>query len=401
MNGFKKLVIAFIGIIYMTSCTGRQNHKNKIVDRSNEERLKLRYSKLLEFPVDSMSFPRSMNLNNGVVRVRDSRDWTSGFFPGNLWYLFMLTGEKKYKEKAREWTVYMEKEKNNRDTHDIGFMINCSFGTGYKATNNEDYQNVLIKAAKTLSERFNNKVGCIRSWDFGQDMWEYPVIIDNMMNLELLFEATAITGDSLYHQIAIQHANTTLRNHFRSDNSTYHVVDYDSTTGQVRQKMTHQGLHDESSWARGQAWTIYGYTMAYRYTKDSLYLNQAEATAKYYLEHEKLSDDGIPFWDFMVSDTSNAPKDVSAATIVASACFEMYGYTQKERYIDYAQKVIETLMTENYLLEENVEGPFILDKSTGNLPDNDEISVPIVYADYYFLEALFRNKHYLNHQLSE
>ncbi|MFK5971810.1 MAG: glycoside hydrolase family 88 protein [Flavobacteriaceae bacterium] len=390
--------IKYLGIIIgclslFMACKSKPTSKNEMITANIDSLLETQYQKLLEYRVDSLAFPRSMSSKTEVIRGNGSKDWTSGFFPGSLWLLYQLTENKEYMEKAIEWTAFMEKEKYNDKSHDTGFMIYCSFGSGLKAIEKKEYQSVIIEAARSLSKRFNNNVGSILSWDFGKDLWQFPVIIDNMMNLELLFEATKISGDSMYHQLAVQHANTTLKNHFRVDNSTHHVVDYDTLHGTVRNKMTHQGFNDESSWARGQAWAIYGFTMTYRYTKDSLYLAQAEATAAYYLEHKNLPEDGIPYWDFKDPDIPNAPRDVSASAIVASAFFELYAYTENKKYVVYSQKVLKSLKSEKYILE-NIEAPFILDSSTGNWPANDEIDGPIVYGDYYFLEAMLREKRY-------
>lgn len=217
-----------------------------------------------------------------------------------------------------------------------------------------------------------------------------PVIIDNMMNLELLFEATKISGDSTYHDIAVSHANTTLKNHFRKDNSSYHVVVYDTIKGMVKEKVTHQGFNDNSAWARGQAWAIYGFTMTYRYTKNPKFLQQAIATFDFYLNHPDLREDGIPYWDFNDPEIPNAVRDVSAATIIASACYELHSYTDSLVYKSYADKVLNTLKSEEYILGKSVNAPFILKHSTGNWPKNDEMDQPIVYGDYYFLEALLK-----------
>ncbi|WP_445733982.1 glycoside hydrolase family 88 protein [Mariniflexile sp.] len=355
--------------------------------------LQHRYTKLLEYPIDSLSFPRSMTVKTGNIEKVPSSDWTSGFFVGNLWQLHKLTGNAAYKERAEKWNAFIEKEKFNDKTHDIGFKVFSSFGQGLTVEDdNQDYKNIIVQSAKTLSTRFNTTVGAIRSWDFNKDVWEFPVIIDNMLNLELLFEATKISGDSTYHNIAVQHANTTLKNHFRKDNSTYHVVVYDTITGKPKDKVTHQGFNNESSWARGQAWAIYGYTMGYRYTKDKAYLNQAEATANFFINHKNLPEDGIPYWDFNDPSIPNAPRDVSAATVVASAFIELYGFTKDDKYLNYSKKVLNSLNSSTYILSSEVNGPFILDHSTGNWPKNDEIDAPIVYADYYYLEAILRMK---------
>ncbi|MCG9790882.1 glycoside hydrolase family 88 protein [Flavobacterium algicola] len=363
----------------------------------NIEEVKLyesRYSYLLEQTVDSMSIPRSMSLQTGKIHKVQSKDWTSGFFAGNLWQLYELTQNIAFKEKAMLWTSFIEKEKHNGNTHDMGFKVYSSYGKGASLAPEKKaaYDKVIVESANTLITRYSSKVHAIRSWDFNKDIWSFPVIIDNMLNLELLFEASIITNDAKYRDIAIQHANTTLKNHFREDNSCYHVVDYDPQAGNAKSKVTHQGFSDESSWARGQAWAIYGYTMAYRYTKDVAYLKQAEATANYFITNKNMPADGIPYWDFKDPSIPNAPRDVSAATTVSSGLVELYTYTKNKMYLDYAKKVITTLNSPNYVIPITKKGPFILDHSTGNWPKKDEIDEPIVYGDYYFLETLLRLK---------
>lgn len=355
--------------------------------------LEQRYNQLLLYPIDSMAIPRSMNIATGKIHKVPSKDWTSGFFAGNLWQIYMLTGKPEYQIAAQKWTAFIEKEKFNNRTHDMGFKVFCSYGKGLEVEkNNQHYKDVIVKSAQTLITRYNKKVGSIRSWDFNKDVWDFPVIIDNMLNLELLFEASKITGDNTYKNIAIQHANTTLKNHFRADNSCYHVVVYDTITGKPKMKVTHQGFNDDSSWARGQTWAVYGYTMCYRYTKDPAYLKQAEATTKYFIENKNLPEDGIPYWDFNDPSIPNAPRDASAAAVMASALIELYGYTKNETYLNYANKVINSLSSDKYIIPENIVGPFLLDHSTGNWPKHDEIDEAINYADYYYLEALLRKK---------
>lgn len=354
--------------------------------------LKQRYKQILDYPTDSLSFPRSMSPASGLIHKVPSKDWTSGFFVGNLWQLYQLTGNTAYKDKAEKWNKFIEKEKFNNKTHDMGFKVFCSFGKGLEVKDNWQYKDIIIQSAKTLSTRFNKKVGSLRSWDFNKNIWEFPVIIDNMMNLELLFEATKYSKDSTYHNIAVQHANTTLKNHFREDSSVYHVLVYDTIAGSVKDKVTHQGFSNESSWARGQSWAVYGYTMAYRYTKDEAYLNQAKATADFFINHKNLPEDGIPYWDFNDPSIPNAPRDVSAATVMASALIELYSITKNDVYLNYSKNILIVLKSKAYILNPEVNGPFILDHSTGNWPKNDEIDESIVYADYYYLESLLRIK---------
>lgn len=358
--------------------------------------LSQRFKKLVQYPVDSLSFPRSYNPATQTIKKVPSKDWTSGFFAGNLWQLYELSGESRFRESAIKWTSFIEKEKLNAGTHDMGFKVYCSYGLGLKQTGDVDYKNIILESARTLSTRFNENVQSIRSWDFRKDQWEFPVIIDNMMNLELLFEATQLSGDSTYHNMAITHANTTLKNHFRADNSTFHVVVYDTINGQVKDKVTHQGYSKESAWARGQAWAIYGYSMTYRYTKDKRYLDQAIKTAAFFTQHKKLPVDGIPYWDFDAPNIPNEPRDVSAAAIVGSALVELYQITGHQNYLDYSKKVLKSLETETYILPVDVDAPFILQHSSGDWSKRSEMDEPIVYGDYYYLELKLRLKDYKN-----
>lgn len=387
---FFTLILGFA--LLATACKSGINSQTKNTSATASTLLETRYKMLLEYPVDSMSMPRSMNLQSNLIKKVPSRDWTSGFFAGNLWQLYRLTGNSEYQKQAEKWTPFSKKESVNSGSHDVGFKVYCSFGEALKVENKSEYKDIIIKGAETLCTRFNEKTGAIRSWDFNKDIWEYPVIIDNMMNLELLFEATKLSGNKKYHDIAVKHANTTLKNQFRADNSCYHVIDYNPDTGAVRKKTTLQGYNDDSVWARGQAWAVYGFTMSYRYTKDPAYLKQAEATAQFFITNKDLPEDGIPYWDFKDPSIPNAARDVSAATVMASALYELYGYTQNKSYLTYADKVIRTLESDNYIVNPKINAPFILDHSTGNWPKKDEIDEPIVYADYYFLEALLRKK---------
>lgn len=335
--------------------------------------------------------PRSVE-KDGSLRIVRSWDWCSGFFAGSLWQLYAYTKDNYWKEQATAYTWPLEEIKNHRGTHDLGFMIYSSFGKGYELTQDNAFRNIIIQAAQTLSSRYNPTVKAIRSWDFNREKWQYPVIIDNMLNLELLFRATLLTGDSLYHQIAINHANTTLNNHFRADGSSYHVVDYDTQDGSVRMKCTHQGLFDESVWSRGQAWGLYGYTMCYRFTHNPVYLSQAEKIAEYFFHLPNLPEDFIPYWDMKDPAIPDSPRDASAAAIMASGLYELSTYVSREKsklYKVTADKIIHSLNT-NYRTTENTAQGFLLLHSTGNYPAKDEIDVPISYADYYYLEALLR-----------
>lgn len=335
--------------------------------------------------------PRSMR--DDTLFMVPSKDWTSGFYAGNLWYTYELTNDEFWKQKAIEFTAPIENEKNDKTTHDLGFKLYCSFGNGYRLSSNPAYKEILIQSARTLCTRYNPIVGSMRSWDFSTDKWAFPVIIDNMMNLDLLFWAFKQTKDSLFYNVAINHANTTMKNHFRADYSSYHVIDYDTKTGKATKKNTHQGYSDESAWARGQAWALYGFSMCYRETGNKAYLKQAEKISEFLLNHPNLPKDLTPYWDFNAPNIPNAPRDVSAATIMASAFYEMSMQVsgKNKYYSEIADRIIDNINS-NYMCKPKTNGGFLLNNSTGHLPGKHEINVPIVYADYYYLEALLRKR---------
>ena len=328
---------------------------------------------------------------DGSLRLVASRDWCSGFFPGELWYMYEYTGDEFWRQKAEEFTAPIEREKTNGGTHDMGFKMFCSFGNGYRLTNNPDYKKILVESAETLITRYKPNVGCIRSWDHNKDKWQCPVIIDNMMNLELLFWAYKQTNRAEFYDIAVSHARTTMKNHFRDDYSSYHVIDYDTISGEVLNKNTHQGYAHESAWARGQAWGLYGYTMCYRETNLPEFLEQAKHIANYIFTSKTLPEDLIPYWDFNAPDIPNEPRDVSAATVMACALYElsMYDKDNAVQYKEWADTIVDNL-SRNYRAALNGDHGFLLLHSTGSAPHNSEVDVPIVYADYYFLEALLR-----------
>ncbi|RDC63462.1 InlB B-repeat-containing protein [Adhaeribacter pallidiroseus] len=328
----------------------------------------------------------------GKLKLTPSKDWTSGFFAGNLWFLYEHTQDSFWLNQAQTFTAKIEAEQYDTGTHDVGFKVYNSFGAGYRLTQNAAYRQVIIQTAKSLSTRFNPKTGVIRSWDHSTNRWKNPVIIDNMMNLELLFAATRLTGDSLYYKIAVSHANTTLKNHFRPDYSSWHVVDYDSLTGEVIKKTTSQGYSNSSAWARGQGWGLYGYTMCYRETKNPAYLEHAEKIAAFILNHPRLPADGVPYWDFDAPLIPLEPRDASAAAVMASALYELSTYSsQKDTFRAAADKILKNLATQ-YESPVGENRGFLLLHSTGNKPYNIEVDVPLIYADYYYLEALIRRQ---------
>ena len=335
--------------------------------------------------------PRSVDKDGKLVLV-GPKDWCSGFFAGSLWQMYQYSHEQFWRENAVSNTWLIESAKWHRGTHDLGFMIGDSFGKAYQLTGEQSYRDVMLQAARTLITRYSPKVGCIRSWDHNAHVWKYPVIIDNMMNLEMLFEATRLTGDSTFYKIAVSHANTTMKNHFREDYSSFHVVDYDPQTGAVRMRVTHQGYSDDSYWSRGQGWALYGYTMCYRYTHDKHYLEQAKGVARFLFSLKNMPEDGIFYWDMKDPAIPNAPRDASSAALVASAFYELCGYVDADlsrQYRAYADKIVNSLI-DHYQAPVGTNQGFLLLHSTGHKPGHSEIDVPINYADYFYLEALYR-----------
>lgn len=341
---------------------------------------------------DASTFADSLWVNPpkeklGTRRNYSIYDWTSGFFPGSLWYAYELTGDDNLKKDAIEYTNRMFPISKYKDNHDIGFMINCSYGNALRLSPNDSIKNVIVETAENLCSRFNVQIGCIRSWDFGH--WNYPVIIDNMMNLDLLFNATNITGDQKYKQVAVKHAYTTMKHHFRPDFTSYHVVSYNDD-GSVESQGTHQGKNDDSAWARGQGWAVYGYTSCYRETKDRNFLREAVNVAEMIMKRNT-APDKVCYWDFDAPVNPETPRDASAAAVVASAFLELGTFVNDGgKYFSYAEEILKSLSSERYLSSKGDNGGFILMHSVGSLPHGSEIDTPINYADYYYLEALKR-----------
>lgn len=324
-------------------------------------------------------------------------DWCSGFFPGSLCYLYQLTNDKSWLLQSKRFTEALDSIQYLTWHHDVGFMIGSSYLNIYRLNPNKAYKKAIIQTAKSLCTRFRKKAGVIQSWNVDRGWqskrgWTCPVIIDNMMNLELLFEATRLSGDSTYWKVAVSHANKTLENQFRKDGSCYHVVDYDPNNGAVLHRQTAQGYADNSAWARGQAWAVYGYTVCYRYTHDRKYLDQAVKTLNFIMQNPNLPEDLIPYWDFDAPNIPNEPRDASSAACIASALYEMNNYLPDNGYTSLADRIIRSLSSPEYRAPLGKNGCFLLMHSVGSIPHNNEIDVPLNYADYYFLEALTRRK---------
>lgn len=399
------------------ACQAPKENKNDFIDNSfatAEEQYKL----LSAAGERIQAFPRTLDKDGNVIGT-DEWDWTGGFFPGALWYIYEHTQNEEIKKDAIKWTEALEAAKDLDQHHDIGFVMYCPYGNAIRFLGDEQkvkqYNDILIHSSETALKRYDPKVGVIKSWNEkaswdGETLWKYPVIIDNMMNLEMLCYVSDLTGNPKYREVAVSHATKTMENHFRDDYSTYHVVDYDSVGNAVHQQ-TNQGYADNSTWSRGQAWAIYGFTLMYRETKDPRFLETAQRAADFYINHPNLPEDKIPYWDFNAKqegyksdvdfssrELDYIPRDASAAAITASALLELGQFTdgeQGKKYIDFAKQTLETLSGPAYFAEKGTNGGFLLQHCVGSLPHNSEIDVPLIYADYYYLEGLYRLKNML------
>ncbi|MBW8331700.1 MAG: glycoside hydrolase family 88 protein [Prolixibacteraceae bacterium] len=384
----KNLSFLILCLMIFGACSKKTlfEQKDKLVNQLSQQ---LDY--LVVNSANDTMVPRSFG--NGKYDMITQKDWCCGFPAGSYWYMYELTGDQKWEKIATENTLKLEGVQYRKNTHDLGFMVFCSYGNAYRITKNEDYKKVVIEASESLITRFDSTIGSIKSWDWGKQ-WQFPVIIDNMMNLEMLFWASKETGDPKYRDVAIAHANTTLANHFRENMSSVHVVDYDTITGQPILKQTHQGLNDDSSWARGQAWGLYGYAVCFRETGDVRYLEAAKKIAGFIKEN--LPEDLVPYWDFNDPSIPKAYRDASAASVTASALYILSSITDegKAEYAELADKILASLSSPEYLAETGDNGGFLIKHCVGNMPKKSEVDTPINYADYYYLEAL---KYKFNH----
>ncbi len=386
----------FIGLIavwglFLVSCETRESMA-EVIERGLE--VSKRQAVFLAKEVENQKGRLPRTYEGGELKTSDYRAWISGFSPGVLWYLYENTPTDELKRYAELYTERVESAKDMTTTHDLGFMLYCSFGNGYRLAKNPHYLEVMTVGAESLATRYDERVKAIKSWN-SNEKWQFPVIIDNMMNLEFLFFLAKTTGEKRLMNMADSHAQTTLRHHFRDDYSCYHVVSYDTLSGQPHFKGTHQGYADNSAWARGQAWALYGYTMMYRETGKTEYLEQARKVASYIKNHPNLPDDKIPYWDFDAPDIPAAPRDASAAAVMASGLIELSQLDKSKEgadWLELAEMQIRSLSSPEYLAEPETNGGFILKHSVGNYNKNSEVDVPLSYADYYYVEALLRLK---------
>lgn len=385
---------SFLAMCLATSselCAQKKDREMEKLIRKNMEFASAQYKLLAKnTPADRM--PRNYSEKNKQLETAATSWWTSGFFPGSLWYIYEFTGDTAIRAEAERRLSILEMEKYHTKDHDLGFMIYCSFGNAYRITQKEAYKETVLTAAETLIQRYRPSIRSLQSWD-SSDRFKCPVIVDNMMNLELLCWSADQLREPKYKVVAIAHTNTTMKQHYRPDHSAYHVVDYNLSTGTVREKLTAQGAAPESAWARGQSWGLYGFTMMYRFTEEPSYLQQARNIAQFLLRHPRLPADKIPYWDYDAKEIPDTYRDVSAAAIMASALLELGKYVEgdeRNEYVNTARRILINLSGKKYRCKPGANGGFLLRHSVGALPYQSEVDVSITYADYYFLEALMR-----------
>jgi len=338
--------------------------------------------------------PHGWKAAEGKLDMRSIYWWTSGHFPGSLWYLYEATGDAFFRDRAIVWTEVVAPNSKVTDNHDVGFIMYCSFGNARRLLGTDRYDGLLVETAASLSKRFNPELGLIRSWGAIDEKKDFLVIPDNMMNLELLeWAAKAKGGDSRFDEIARSHATKTMAHHFRADGGTYHVLNYDQRPGfhgAVQEIRRGQGLSCETAWSRGQAWAIYGYTMMYRETKDPAYLAFAQKVSDFAIDNPNMPEDGVPYWDF---GAPGEERDSSAASVMASGLLELATFVPGEKgaaYRAFAVKQLLSLCSDAYFAKQGENGDWLLKHGVGHKPAKSEIDTPLDYGDYYFLEALLR-----------
>ncbi len=398
MNKSKGLLVLLLVIASICSAQNRKLKSNKrllkVINQNFKDGADQYNFQMKNIP--DGKFPKTYYPEKDKLEFSGSEWWCSGFYPGTLLYLYEQTKQQTLLAEADRMLNLLKKEQYNKTTHDLGFMMYCSFGNANHLAPKPEYKEILVNSAKSLSTRFNPTVGTIKSWDSG-DPTNFLVIIDNMMNLKLLFWATEVTGDSSYYKIAVTHANTTIKNHFRDDYSSYHLVNYNALNGTFKERKTVQGAADSSAWARGQSWGLYGFTEAYGETKDKKYLEHANRIANFILTNPNLPADKVPYWDFDAPGIPNALRDASAAAVIASALIELSGYVDKplaKKYKSAAETILFSLSSDKYKAAPKTNGGYILKHSVGHFSAKSEVDVPLTYADYYFVEAMKRYKGY-------
>ena len=395
----KKIVVGLAVMLGFCTCTHKPSGTldvNKALDYCAAQAQRTLTELKTDSGIDYTMMPRNImaDEHHWNCRKATKEEWCAGFWPGVLWYDYEYTQDKHILEEAKKFTNSLEfLSQIPAYDHDLGFLVFCSYGNGYRLTKNPAYKKVILDTADSLSALFNPVVGTMLSWprEVEPRNWPHNTIMDNMINLEMLFWAAKNGGNPYLYDIAVSHADKTMKCHFRPDYTSYHVAVYDTITGNLIKGVTHQGYADSTMWARGQAWAIYGYTVVYRETKDPKYLDFAQKVTDVYLE--RLPEDKVPYWDFDDPSIPNAPRDASAAALVASSLLELSTYLPNgtgKRYRDAAVEMLTSLSSDNY--QSGKSNPSFLLHSVGHWPAHSEIDASIIYADYYYIEALLRLK---------
>lgn len=390
---FKKLTTFISAIVFIQIQIMAQYSAPEMTSLINQQfQFAAKQLKVLEQHVPDTVMPKTLNKNTGAVEVSNTTWWCSGFFPASLLYVYEHTNDQEILRIAKKRLALQEPMKHYTGNHDLGFMMFNPFGNAYRLFKDPKDKATIDTAAMSLITRYRPQIKSIQSWNKNKN-FNCPVIIDNMMNLELLMWVSQNGGDPKFKEIALNHANSTIANHYRADYSAFHVLDYDLETGKLIAGKNHQGYNDASAWSRGQAWGFYGFVMMYRFTKDQRYLDHARNIAKFLLNHPNMPKDYILYWDFNAPDIPNDLRDASAAAIFASGLLELAQFTKSDEsknYINISASIIKTLSSPAYCASVGENGGFLLKHSVGHLPGNSEVDVPLTYADYYYLEAMHR-----------
>lgn len=395
MNILKLPVMGILIMLLMVSCTTEMKKAEGPDTKKMLDYCVAKTVATMNSLAKADSFPRNIYPRQTKWNKVNVFDWTSGFWPGVLWEAYEVSGNQDILASAKKFTEPLRAVLSVPvDNHDLGFMLYLSFGNGYRTTKDSAYHRFLLTAADSLATLYNPKVGTILSWPAMRVKmnWPHNTIIDNLINLELLFWASKNGGSQRLYDIAVKHAETCMKTIVRPDYTTFHVAVFDTVDGHFIKGVTHQGYADGSMWARGQAWGIYGYTMCFRETGKPEFLETAQKLADVFIK--RLPEDGIPYWDFDDPAIPNAPKDASAAAVAASGMLELSGNmideVAKEKYKNAAIAMLMKLSSPKYLSGDKNQA--FLMHSTGHKPNGTEIDASIIYADYYYLEALLRLK---------
>ena len=395
----KKIVVGLAVMLGFCMCTHKPSGTldvNKALDYCAEQTQRTLTELKTDSGIDYTMMPRNImaDEHHWNCRKATKEEWCAGFWPGVLWYDYEYTQDKHILEEAKKFTNSLEfLSQIPAYDHDLGFLVFCSYGNGYRLTKDPAYKKVILDTADSLATLFNPVVGTMLSWprEVEPRNWPHNTIMDNMINLEMLFWAAKNGGNPYLYDVAVSHADKTMKCQFRPDYTSYHVAVYDTITGNLIKGVTHQGYADSTMWARGQAWAIYGYTVVYRETKDPKYLDFAQKVTDVYLE--RLPEDKVPYWDFSAPGIPDTPRDASAAAVVASALLELSTYLPNgtgKRYKDAAIEMLASLNSDSY--QSGKSKPSFLLHSVGHWPAHSEIDASIIYADYYYIEALLRLK---------